>query len=249
MRLLLLLVCAMIASSVFASKDKYYPDEIFDETDRYLRQELNVLTRSTHKKLSYDTARAKMFGNIDLESDGQGHFVFDVYCETKVRKGAGPYKIPNNKQMNVEHVWPQNLFVHGGGSSMRTDLHHLLPTASRANSFRGIYPFGNVAATGGIYSGCGPSNRGGLESDYGDYRVFFEPPDAIKGNIARALFYFAVRYDGKIDEVQEFFLRLWHEVDPVNDKDRERHEKIFKAQKNRNPFIDYPELVDKINNF
>jgi endonuclease I len=52
-----------------------------------------------------------------------------------------------------------------------------------------------------------------------------------------------------IDPRLEAVLRKWHKDDPVDDEERDRNEKIMKLQGNRNPFIDYPELVDKINDF
>ncbi len=245
-----ILLCFFVSLATFASKSSYYPDGILNESDRYLREELSNLLYKTHRYMSYTKAKIKMFGDIDLERDSKGYYVYDVYCQTRVRKNVGPGKIPNNKIMNTEHLWPQDLFVYGAGSSgQKSDLHHLLPTASRANSCRGTYPFGEVGTMEGLYGGCSSSKRGYLEPDYNDSRRFFEPPDEVKGNIARALFYFAVRYDARIDEVQEFFLRLWHEIDPVDDSERSRHEKIFAAQKNRNPFIDYPNLVDEIRDF
>ena len=36
----------------------------------------------------------------------------------------------------------------------------------------------------------------------------------------------------------------WHELDPVDDFERNRNNVIYSFQGNRNPFIDHPELVD-----
>ena len=50
---------------------------------------------------------------------------------------------------------------------------------------------------------------------------------------------------GNIDVVGNLqtFLQ-WHEMDPVNDFERTRNDRIFGIQNNRNPFIDHPELVN-----
>jgi endonuclease I len=54
------------------------------------------------------------------------------------------------------------------------------------------------------------------------------------------------------DSWQEFkpwlrdVLLAWHRMDPVSDKEKTRAIEVNKIQGNRNPFIDYPELVEFI---
>ena len=86
----------------------------------------------------------------------------------------------------------------------------------------------------------------------------FEPRDAVKGDIARMLFYMDVRYAGAdgvpdlalVDEDSDSgpllghlcTLLSWHQADPVDDLERRRHGRIAETQGNRNPFIDRPGL-------
>ena len=152
-----------------------------------------------------------------------------------------------------------------------SDLHHLLPTDADTNSLRASYTFGEVGSPAKNRKGktlkvaCptadnfGQKTTEGVPSKFGivkavegledNQRKVFEPPQKHKGNVARALFYFAVNYKLEIDPVEEYYLRKWHQEDPVDESERARHEAIFEAQKNRNPFVDYPELVDLIGNF
>ena len=92
-------------------------------------------------------------------------------------------------------------------------------------------------------SKSGSSNDGGGSDDY------FEPPTEHKGNVARALFYFSVRYKISIPPNQENYLKRWNDLDPVDDAERLRNEQVYEAQQNRNPFIDFPQLANYIEKF
>lgn len=198
----------------------------------------------SHKVLGYKGARKVLFGKLHLEEGSQGYYVKDVYCRkliTRSQSNIGPNLIPNSTVMNCEHTWPQSKFSRRFGKQMqKSDLHHLYPTDSRANSIRGNYDFGNVGY--GELSNCDGSRSAGNGGR-------FEPPTEHKGNVARALFYFSVRYKIEINQRQEQVLRDWHIQDPVDAEERERNDGIYSIQKNRNPFIDFPHLVSKVSNF
>ena len=49
-----------------------------------------------------------------------------------------------------------------------------------------------------------------------------------------------------IDATQAHYLKIWNDEDPVDQEERERNEKISKMQGNRNPFVDFPELVNRL---
>ena len=205
-----------------------------------------------HITLSYKDARRHLFGELHLERDDNGYFVRDVYCKRKIRNsGVGPRSIPNPNVMNCEHTWPQSRFnSNASRSTQKSDLHHLFPTDSRANSTRGDKMFADVI-DGPISSTCLLSFLGtplevgsnflGLE--------YFEPPEAHKGNVARALFYFSTKYNLSISKREEYFLKLWNRVDPVDEAEMARNDKIETFQKSRNPFVDYPELAELIQDF
>lgn len=200
------------------------------------------------KSLGYRGARKVLFGKLHLEEDSNGYYIKDVYCRKKITNSQtqiGPNTIPNHTLLNCEHTWPQSKFSRRFEKGMqKSDLHHLFPTDSRANSTRGNNEFADVSGDP-LEDECGASRSGVPKGGY----EFFEPPTEHKGNVARALFYFSIRYQIKISERQEAYLREWHIQDPVDASERERNQTIFEIQKNRNPFIDYPELVDRIQNF
>ena len=159
-----------------------------------------------------------------------------------------------NNSWNREHIWPKS---HGFPSSddvAYTDLHNLKPCDHSVNNSRGNKDFDN----GG--SQHNEANLSYFDSDS------WEPPDFVKGDIARILFYMVVRYDpGYTHDNNPFDLELvdfttpgssdpilgklstlleWHDIDPVDDFERNRNEVIYSYQLNRNPFIDYPNLVN-----
>lgn len=204
--------------------------------------------------IGYDNARVFLLGYFYLVDHGNGDYgIQDVYCDNektkndfKSDKGPGPNRIPNPNVINVEHTWPQSRFSGRYDRSLqKSDLHHLFPTDSQANSTRGNYTFGEVERDTQKVN-CAAS-RFGVATD--GTRDTFEPPDNHKGNVARAIFYFATRYDMKLSASEENYLRKWSKEDPVDEEERERNDEIFRVQKNRNPFIDFEGLEDRIAKF
>lgn len=206
----------------------------------------------SHVSIGYTKAKEFLLGDFYLVSHDGEFAVRDVYCEKEYGpesfRGAspGPHQIPDNTVVNVEHTWPQSRFTRKYPTDMqKSDLHHLFPSDSEINSIRGNYPFGEVAQDKKDLK-C-PVSRFGATAE--GRRVAFEPPEAHRGNVARALFYFSVRYDMAIDSAQEKALRKWHQEDPADVEEQARNDEIYKLQGNRNPFIDHPELVQKISDF
>lgn len=207
----------------------------------------------SHVSVGYNNARVFLLGKFYFIQDEQGNGIKDVYCDRYVRSsdfkggnGPSPGKVPDDKVINVEHTWPQSRFTGRYPKDLqKADLHHLFPTDSQMNSVRGNYWFGEVVKDSKELK-CHTVRFG--QPSYKGPDVF-EPPTNHRGNVARALFYFALRYDMMIDENEEATLRKWNNDDPVDEEELARNEEIYKLQGNRNPFVDYPELTEKISNF
>jgi deoxyribonuclease I len=200
-----------------------------------------------HTSVSYDEARKIVFGELDVEKDNRGHYVKDVYCGKKFHFRSVDEIRRRHTEVNIEHTWPQSKFTNRfDKGQQKTDLHHLFPTDSDANSRRANHDFGNVENAPNELNvhNCEVSKLAVIKGE-----VLFMPPKDHRGNVARALFYFAVRYDMELDAEDEKVLREWHRQDPVDHDEVERHEIIAQYQKVRNPFIDHPELVSKVTNF
>lgn len=138
---------------------------------------------------------------------------------------------------NCEHVVPQSWF--NKKKQPRTDLHHLFTCEWGCNSFRGNRAYFDFQ-TEAFREDCGES----------DGRKF--EPKGGKGAVARASLYFLLRYPGEIADSSKEMPRdrldtliQWASSDRVDRWELHRNAEIFKVQGNRNPLIDFPELVDK----
>lgn len=214
----------------------------FDSVREALSREV---TNSHRGGISYEVAREIVMMELDLGQDDKGHYVWDYYCQKVFR--IQWQRMPNSNQLNIEHTWPQSRFSHRFPRALqKTDLHHLFPTDSKANTIRDSYNFGQVVNETKIAGADCKDSRLGYNASQ---RTTFQPPPNHRGSVARALFYFSIRYQLPIDVEQEAILRQWHKEDPVSPDEIVRNDKIEAIQGNRNPFIDRPELVDQIPNF
>ena len=144
-----------------------------------------------------------------------------------------------NAPYNCEHVVPQSWFQKQ--EPMRGDLHHLFACESGCNSFRGNHAYDEFAEDEAFRDKCGRREPNRFE------------PTAGKGAVARATFYFLLRYPGfidlplsQMDENRLEQLVAWHVGSPVTEYERHRNQAIFAAQGNRNPLVDHPDWVEAI---
>jgi deoxyribonuclease-1 len=210
------------------------------------RSELRSILMDSHRPLTdWKEAKKYLMQVVHLEKDEDGFYIKEVYCNRVIRVSVGPNKFPVNKNINVEHTWPQSKFPKRKSIVQKSDLHHLYPTDSKANSKRGNFPFAEIIR-GQSLEGCAASTKGYSSATGGDN---FMPPAHQKGNVARALFYFSVRYNVAIPDHEEIFLRQWNLIDPVDEFEIRRNDLIEKVQGNRNIFIDEPDYADFIRNF
>jgi endonuclease I len=206
-------------------------------------------TVSKHKDLGYDGARNVMFGDLD---DDQDNDVVDcVYTgmqATGVTNSGSAFK----KGLNTEHSWPQSL---GASGAAKADLHHLFPTDVETNGARGSHPFGEVSQPLHLFPQFDIAKNQSALGTNAKGKTVFEPRDAHKGDLARALFYFYTVYgfqrgaDLSNFRVEEETLKQWHLLDPVDAAERKRNDGIYAAQGNRNPYVDHPEFVQAIGKF
>lgn len=209
-----------------------------------ITDDLRISLREKHHSVTYREARELVVSTLDVLPNSSGLAGVDVYCDRVYPVDAKTRQPLSREPLNVEHTWPQSKFSEADRATKKSDLHHLYPSDVEMNSNRGNYAFGQVAHVTKPLK-CSVSKLG-VDAD-GEVR--FEPPKSHKGNVARAMFYFAVRYNQRLDEAQEDALRNWHKQDPVDERERYRNNLVEQYQGNRNPFIDQPELVDFVADF
>ncbi|MCG8578840.1 MAG: endonuclease, partial [Bacteroidales bacterium] len=200
-----------------------------------------------HTELGYSTARRNMYQTID----NTNNTLTCVYSGYEL-SWSSSNESTNPQPINCEHTVPQSFF--GSAEPMKSDIHHLFPTYGNWNSTRSNYPFAEIdddQTTKWMYltnsTSTKPSNNIDLYSEYASSR--FEPREDHKGNCARAVFYFYTMYASTVGDISTVgdleTLYQWHLADPVDADEVTRNDDVETVQGNRNPYIDYPGLVER----
>ncbi len=155
---------------------------------------------------------------------------------------------------NREHIYPQS---RGGFANATSDtpdgINVWLP--SNANDIAAGHSDAHH-----LRAEDGPENSSRSNKDYGltGYNGPNGTQGSWKGDVARALFYMSVRYNGlnvvngdlpdsTVGQIGDLASLLqWNHTDPSDDFEMNRNNYIYTWQYNRNPFIDYPNLADYI---
>ncbi len=213
-----------------------------NKSEEDLKTTLKSIISAGYVSLGYNLARDNMFMTIDNQkTNGQGASVNTLECIYTGKKSLAyntRTESQTNDNFNTEHTFPQGYFSQN--EPMRSDLHHLFPTNDAANNSRSNYAFG-VATTPYVSESINnPSHLGA--------NTLYEPRDVQKGRTARAMMYFVLRYQDYTNffAPQESILRKWNVDFPPNSIDRKRNADIQLVQKNRNPFVDYPQFTERI---
>jgi deoxyribonuclease-1 len=166
----------------------------------------------------------------------------DLYCGAAFRR--------YDRRVNIEHVFPMAWVTRALGCGSRhqcrtnsarfnrieSDMHNLYPALRQWNKARGAMAYGEIPGEHWVAPSCD------LEIDQRRRRV--EPRPAVRGNIARAMFYMAATYGLEIYPRQRALLLQWHRADPPDQQERLRNDRIAALQGRRNPFIDDPALLN-----
>jgi|GEM_PF-3449925 len=175
----------------------------------------------------------------------------------------------NSAVMDREHAMPRSWWRHSTDTYGRAnaDLHNLFPSDAAANRAKSNWPLGEVAANAILFDNEVIRVGSSAIAISGYSGRVFEPPVEYRGDFARTFLYMVTSYEDYAnrwttneartmiipnntfptltDYAIELLLR-WHRNDPVSEKERNRNDSVFVLQQNRNPFIDFPDLVEYI---
>ena len=250
------------------SKGRYYLN--IKDISRVTFNELHALVEGTHTSHHNYSPSIYIYPKVDLHPDGLLRGIYSNKVFTTEEFILADKKVDIERQLkfialeksvdligraafdehvdqletdfpyNCEHVVCQSWFKKQ--EPMRGDLHHLFACESNCNTFRNDFPYQdfpdyNPKPSSGddkVMPACGNTEDG-----------FFEPENN-KGIVARAALYFLLRYPGVIKVYQNKdieVLKSWAIAQPVSLYEKHRNYEIYQLQGNRNPFIDFPDLV------
>ena len=213
-----------------------------------LKQKLHDII-SNHVDFSYNDAKNLInYSDADPANPNNVILFYSQISRDASLYGTGAGKI------NREHVWAKS---HGGFSGMRPmdgDALNLRPEDGLVNENRSNLDFDYVKPNG---------TQDPIATDCWYNASAYEPGPLTKGQVARILFYMATRYEGTDGEIDlELVSKLnnypepkfgnlttlleWNKQYPPSAMERQRNDRIFRMQQNRNPFVDHPEFVDLI---
>ena len=251
-KFILTLAVSMTFSLQAAPPEGYYDDAIGKSGSSLQSTLADIID---HSDPGYDSLW-DIYKTTDRRADGK---VWDMYSNTSNftfgSDQCGNYS-GEGDCYNREHSIPKSW----RGGSKYSDAFMVVPTDGYVNNRRSSYPFGEVGSSS--YVSDNSFSKVGTCKTSGYSGTVFEPNDEYKGDFARIYFYAATRYysecgswggDGfsgsfpHLDEWTRVMMLRWHQLDPVSQKEIDRNDAVYDSrQGNRNPFVDYPELVDLI---
>lgn len=248
----------------------YYKDIGYDDEDTtFMRFNLHQLMVNTHTTYYQYGNMSKYASQTDMDPDKPSQLMYFYTSKKTTSYGSREHVWPC---ANSNGLWGRDdgkdigeSYV-GGGS----DLYHVRPCTNSVNTARQNYRFYEFLE-GEEYKTI--SDGGAYQLRYSVDAKKAEPADEWKGDIARIVVYLFVhygsyassdekdKYTGTLDlsdvifrasgeSMQTLYERIcrWNRLDPVSEQEKLRNENVFKLQGNRNPFVDYPQLMEKMFN-
>ncbi|MEN9947621.1 MAG: hypothetical protein RL106_444 [Bacteroidota bacterium] len=235
----------------------YY--DAVDSTSLTFVNDLKSRIRAPYIKISYNNYDETMIAQYaHVDTAGGQQIVNCVYSQFHYTYTPPFDWLPISREHTYCHSWMPS--YSSTSTNEYADQHHLFPTQqNNANGVRSNHPLGEVVTPVSTFI------LGTLGNSQDGYMVY-EPREVQKGDAARALLYMALRYDdlNGLDWTFDYLnnttlpslsegpqsletLMTWHFQDLPDGYERGRNDYIQSIQQNRNPFIDHPFWVNRIN--
>lgn len=111
--------------------------------------------------------------------------------------------------------------------AMLFDLHNLAPSIGQVNALRLNDRYADLPDDTSDFGACPIEDQGSA----------FEPPDCLKGDVARIWFYMNDMYGVQIPPAERAMFLLWASADPVSPWESEREKRIAKHSRVNNHYV------------
>lgn len=243
------------AAGLRAQVPEGYYDSVAGLSGGELKQTLHQIIRRdhrfnlpTHTVLPYSNVPAAL--RVIWQDPENSAHILRIYSSSSVAAF--------DPSWDREHLWPRSRGVGQEGADF-SDLFHVVPADVSVNARRGsrYFDLSDPADPFYLIPAHPTAPQASMDGDS------WQPPPDQRGDIARAMFYMEVRYNGSDPATTDLqlvsfpptgdrmanlnTLLLWHAEDPPDEIERTRNSLIYaNYQGNRNPFVDRPELVEAI---
>ena len=241
---------ALLAVNASAQIPEGYYDSLKGKKGAALKNAVHEVIKDA-KVLTYGAGSGHTWEGF-YSTDNDGGYVVDRYSNERRKFGNKGNAVSG---MNIEHSFPKSWW---GGTENQAyrDLYNLMPSDSKANSSKSNYGMGVV--TNATYdNGCIKvySGKQGMK--------LWQPSTEWEGDFSRSYMYMATAYQnftwkgealnsleqGDYPTLKKWASDLyikWCKADPVSKTEIDRNNAVYKIQGNRNPFIDFPNLMEYI---
>lgn len=248
------LVSVMLALPMLAQIPEGYYSSLKGKKGAELKTAIHNIIKKANV-LSYGSNYGHTWwGFWSTDRDESGYFI-DRYSAEKewvmsTSQGAA------GAGMNIEHSFPKSWWG-GAKNQAYKDLYNLMPCKKEINTTKSNYPMGIVVS--------GDKGNGWTKVGEGkDGKLYWEPADPWKGDFARGYMYMATAYQdynwkgeqalqilqqGAYPTLKEWAYKLyiqWAKADKPNALEIKRNNDVAKIQGNRNPYVDFPNLMEYV---
>ncbi len=228
-----------------------YYDALDAKADAALKQALQDIIADPETVRAQTYVEVIEILNEADQNPANSNQVWLVYTEEGRAKLDFQTSSDSNGKWNREHTFPRSLAGYSSieGDDVNDGINVFWQTS--ADSLR----HGN-SDVHALRAADGPENSARGNQHYGEYVGPEGTQGSFRGDVARGVLYLDIRYngleivngfpdmDGQLGDLET--LLTWHRNDPPDDFEMNRNNVIYNWQRNRNPFIDHPDLVEHI---